>query len=100
MLPSEAGFESALSDSQADAERDRLTSALDALEMLVMEDVDSAEVRAHALEESARSLGLTDLTQRARLVLADVLGRRGETALAAAIERDVLAWAMEQGNDY
>ena len=102
MLPSESGSDSSSSGGQSDpdVERDRLTSALDALEMLVLEDIDAAEVQGQELEERAHALGLKDLSQRARLVLADVLGRRGETALAAAIERDVLAWAVERGNDY
>jgi len=102
MLPSESGSDVPSSDQQTrpEAERAQLMTALDALEMLVLDDIDAAEVQGQALQERAGTLGLTDLAQRARLVLADVLGRRGETALAAAIERDVLAWATDQGNDY
>jgi diguanylate cyclase (GGDEF)-like protein len=82
------------------SERERLTSALDALEMRVLEDIDAAEVQGLALEEEGNALGLADLSQRARLVQADALGRRGETARAAVIEREALAWAMSEGDDY
>jgi diguanylate cyclase (GGDEF)-like protein len=81
-------------------ERERLTLALDNLEMLVQDDIDAADVQAQALEERATALGLKDLSQRARLVRADVLGRRGETAQAAVIEREVLDWAVAHANDY
>jgi diguanylate cyclase (GGDEF)-like protein len=102
MLPSESGSDPSSSDRRPspDTERAQLAAALDALELLVLDDIDAAEVQGQALQERTLTLGLTDLTQRARLVLADAFGRRGETALAAAIERDVLAWATEQGDDH
>ncbi len=102
MVPSE--FRSDPSPSQPEAQREeqreRLTSGLEALELLVGDDIDAAEVQARALEERAEALGLEDVTQRARLIQADVLGRRGETAQSAVIEREILGWAVHHDNDY
>jgi two-component system, cell cycle response regulator len=82
------------------APEDSLAAAIDALALLVQADRDAAAEQIAVLAERASDLGREDLAQRARLVEADVIGRRGDTAASAVIERSVLAWATEHDDGY
>src|SRR6476661_7151837 len=65
------------------------------LEMLARFDAGTAEQRADRSIAMARDLGLTELEQRAQLVRADMLRRRGNVAEAGRIAQDVHRWATE-----
>jgi diguanylate cyclase (GGDEF)-like protein len=65
------------------------------LEMLARFDSGTAEQRADRSIAVARDLGLTELEQRAQLVRADLLRRRGNVAEAGRIAQDVHRWATE-----
>jgi two-component system, cell cycle response regulator len=65
------------------------------LEMLARFDRGSAEQRAERAVATARELGLTELEQRAQLVKADLLRRRGNVAEAGRIAQDVHRWATD-----
>ncbi|MNH78934.1 Response regulator PleD [compost metagenome] len=74
--------------------------ALETLEVMPFQDIESALGPAqHALEVAA-SLGVEELKQRALLVKADVLGRKGFVAEGGKILLRVNAWASEQGHAY
>ena len=65
------------------------------LEMLARFDLSSAEQRADSSVTAARDLGLPELEQRAQLVRADLLRRRGNVAEAGRIAQDVHRWATD-----
>ena len=72
-----------------------LAAVLDELETLSRFDAGSASDRAEAAVATARELGRADLEQRARLVRADLLRRRGAVAEAGRTAQDVHRWATE-----
>jgi two-component system, cell cycle response regulator len=76
----------------------RLAAQLDGLETLPFFHPDEAFGPAAAIEEVAARLGLTDLRLRAQLIQADVLCRRGQTAAAGRMIREVNRWALEHGH--
>jgi two-component system cell cycle response regulator len=72
-----------------------LLSIVAELETLARFDTGGAEQRADEAVAAARELGLTELEQRAQLVRADLLRRRGNVAEAGRIAQDVLRWATD-----
>src|SRR3954454_19020446 len=70
------------------------------LEMLARFDTGSAEQRAEASIAAARDLGLPELEQRAQLVRADLLRRRGNVAEAGRIAQDVHRWATDNDSPH
>ena len=70
-----------------------LRAALDELETLTRFETGSADERTDAALAAARELGRTDLEQRARLVRADLLRRRGAVADAGRAASAVHLWA-------
>ena len=68
------------------------------LELLARFDRGGAEQRADEAVAAARALGLTELEQRAQLVRADLLRRRGNVAEAGRIAQDVHRWATDNGS--
>ena len=68
------------------------------LELLARFDTGGAEQRADEAVARARELGLTELEQRAQLVRADLLRRRGNVAEAGRIAQDVHRWATDNGS--
>jgi diguanylate cyclase (GGDEF)-like protein len=70
-----------------------LLATVGELEMLARFDRGGAEQRAEEAVATARDLGLTELEQRAQLVRADLLRRRGNVAEAGRIAQDVHRWA-------
>jgi diguanylate cyclase (GGDEF)-like protein len=72
-----------------------LSATVGELEMLARFDRGGAEQRADQAVLMARELGLTELEQRARLVKADLLRRRGHVAEAGRIAQDVHRWATD-----
>ncbi|MGY1785016.1 GGDEF domain-containing protein [Geodermatophilus sp. SYSU D00698] len=72
-----------------------LLTTLDELETLARFDSEAAAERAGAAAGTARELGRPDLEQRARLVAADLLRRRGSVAEGGRIAQEVHRWATE-----
>lgn len=72
-----------------------LLATVSGLEMLARFDRGGAEERADQAVAQARELGLTELEQRAHLVRADLLRRRGNVAEAGRIGQDVHRWATD-----
>ena len=72
-----------------------LLATVGELEMLARFDRGSAEQRAEQAVSAARELGLTELGERAQLVKADLLRRRGNVAEAGRIAQDVNRWATD-----
>jgi two-component system cell cycle response regulator len=72
-----------------------LLATVGELEMLARFDRGSAEQRAEEAVTAARELGLTELEQRAQLIKADLLRRRGNVAEAGRIAHDVHRWATD-----
>jgi diguanylate cyclase (GGDEF)-like protein len=70
------------------------------LEMLARFDSGNAERRADQALATARELGLTELEQRAQLVRADLLRRRGNVAEAGRIAQDVHRWATDNDSGH
>ena len=73
----------------------RLLATVGELEMLARFDNGTSEQRADQAVTAARELGLTELEQRAQLVRADLLRRRGHVAEAGRIAQDVHRWATD-----
>ena len=65
------------------------------LEKLARFDSGDPEQPADRAIAAARDLGLTELEQRAQLVLADLLRRRGNVAEAGRIAQDMHRWAPD-----
>ena len=63
-------------------------------------DIETAAARAAAAAESADQTGDQPLLQRARLVLADVAGRRGRTAKLGIMAREALAWGIDHDDRF
>ncbi|WP_157442078.1 GGDEF domain-containing protein [Actinoplanes awajinensis] len=61
-------------------------------------DLDEWFTRAAEAEAAARELGRTDMSMRAQLVEADIIGRRGDVITSGQIYRQVNAWAIENGH--
>ena len=72
-----------------------LRTELDDLEMLPYADPAAALRRGADAEVRARGLGVDDLVQRARLVVADAQIRQGDLAAGAGTARQVAVWAGE-----
>ncbi|WP_336027089.1 diguanylate cyclase [Geodermatophilus sp. FMUSA9-8] len=72
-----------------------LAAVLDELETLSRFDAGSAADRAEAALATARELGRADLEQRARLVCADLLRRRGAVSDAGRTAQEVHRWATD-----
>src|SRR6476661_1887904 len=70
------------------------------LETLARFDSGVAEQRAERSIALARELGLSELEQRAQLVRADMLRRRGNVTEAGRIAQDVHRWATDNGSDH
>ena len=83
----------------SDARAGDLPAIVGELELLARFDRGGAEQRTDAAIATARALGLTELEQRARLVRADLLRRRGNVAEAGRIAQDVHRWAIENDSD-
>ena len=81
-------------------QRGRLAAEVATLEVLPRSDPDGAAERARRAVVAAQVLGAADLVARARLVLADVLERRGDVAGAGRIASEVNRWAAEHGESY
>jgi len=75
-----------------------LTATIDDLETLSRFDPEGAAQRAEQALAAARELDLPELEQRARLIRADMLRRRGNVAEAGRIAQDVHRWATD--NDF
>lgn len=75
-----------------------LAAELAAVEPLSRTDLDGTLQRAERVLEVARAHGLTNLTMRARVVVADVLERRGQVPEAGRLCQQVLTWAGEHGD--
>jgi two-component system, cell cycle response regulator len=76
----------------------RLAAQLDSLEVLPFFRPSAAAGPAAAIELASGRLGLTELRLRAQLVQADVNCRRGQTAEAGLVMREVNRWALEHGH--
>jgi diguanylate cyclase (GGDEF)-like protein len=63
-------------------------------------DVDAAAARAEAAARWADRTGNEPVLQRARLLLADAAGRRGETAKLGIMAREALTWGLEQNDQF
>jgi diguanylate cyclase (GGDEF)-like protein len=72
-----------------------LRATVGELEMLARFDHDTSDLRAEQAVTAARDLGLTELEQRAQLVKADLLRRRGHVAEAGRIAQDVHRWSTD-----
>jgi two-component system, cell cycle response regulator len=83
-----------------DLERQAVSAALDDLELVPYDDPAAAEAPALELAQRADALGQLALVHRARLVHADVIGRRGDTAGAGTIARQVNEWATEHDDGH
>jgi two-component system cell cycle response regulator len=79
--------------------RDRLAAHLLELELLTPNDFEAVSAPAAMLELQAREHGFEDLVQRAQLILADVAGRRGDTAEQGRVAREVTFWAEQHGDE-
>lgn len=77
-----------------------LAAYLDDLELLPYADPEAAAEPALRCGRLAVALGREDLLQRSRLVHADVIGRRGDTAGAGLVTRQVLAYATDSGDEH
>ncbi len=86
-------FEAALDPCAGD-----LPALVGELELLARFDTGGAEQRADEAVARARELGLIELEQRAQLVRADLLRRRGNVAEAGRIAQDVHRWATDNGS--
>src|SRR4051812_31742841 len=75
-----------------------LLATVEELELLARFDSGCAEQRADESIAAARELGLPELEQRAQLVRADLLRRRGNVAEAGRIAQDVHRWATDNGS--
>ncbi|RUT35576.1 GGDEF domain-containing protein [Paenibacillus zeisoli] len=85
---------------QGEYSEEWMKRALDRLEIMPFQDVESAAGPARHALEAAYELGIEELKQRALLVYADVLGRKGYVAEGGQIILEVQAWAAEQQNSY
>ena len=74
-----------------------LRAGLDELEVLPHADAAAARERGADAELRARGLGVEELVQRARLVVADAQIRQGDLAAGAGTARQVAVWAGERG---
>jgi diguanylate cyclase (GGDEF)-like protein len=77
--------------------REQALAELAVLEMVPYNDPAAAVDPAERLEQLAVDQGWDDVMMRARLVHADVVGRRGRTAEAGTIVRHVHEWASRHG---
>jgi diguanylate cyclase (GGDEF)-like protein len=73
----------------------RLCATVAELELVSRFDRGGAEQRADRARATARELGLPGLEQRAQLVRAELLRRRGHVAEAGRIAQDVHRWATD-----
>jgi len=67
---------------------------------LASEDVELAATQATEVAAWAEQAGEQGLLQRARLVLADVAGRRGQTAKLGSMARAVLTWGLDHDDQF
>jgi two-component system, cell cycle response regulator len=77
-----------------------LTTEIDELETLPRFDRDGAGERAQRAAATARELGQIELELRARLVLAEVLQRRGKLAEGGRLAQEVHTWATDHTSRY
>jgi diguanylate cyclase (GGDEF)-like protein len=89
-----------MTTSSADFSREQAHAELARLEMVPYEDVAAASEPTERLERVAGEQGWDDVMMRARLVRADIVGRRGRTAEAGTIVRQVHEWATEHGEQH
>ena len=80
--------------------REQAHAELARLEMVPYEDVSAAVEPTERLERLAGEHGWDDVMMRARLVRADIVGRRGRTAEAGTIVRQVHEWASGHGEQH
>ncbi|GGO05911.1 GGDEF domain-containing protein [Saccharibacillus kuerlensis] len=73
---------------------------LDLLEIQPYRDINSAIVPVQQALRAASRIGREDLTQRARLIHADVLGRQGQVAESGRLIREINAWAAKNEHEY
>jgi two-component system, cell cycle response regulator len=77
-----------------------LDEALNQIEHNLLEDFRSVESLAVEAEQMATELERPDLVMWARLISADVMGRRGDNAGSARVARTINAWGYEHGHNY
>ncbi len=77
-----------------------LEAALDLIEGSLLEDFRSAAPPTAEAERIATALGRADLVMRARLIAADIQGRRGDVAELGKRGRIINAWAYEHRHTY
>ena len=77
-----------------------LVSALDSMELSLVEDYRRVSAPAAQAERDATALGRIDLQMRARLIVGDALGRQGDVASAGRIAKAVNRWAYQNGHRY
>jgi two-component system, cell cycle response regulator len=77
-----------------------LEAALDLIEGSLLEDFRSAAPPTADAERIAAALGRPDLVMRARLIAADIQGRRGDVAELGKRGRAINAWAYEHRHTY
>ena len=77
-----------------------LEAALDLIEGSLLEDFRSAAPPTADAERIATALGRADLVMRARLIAADIQGRRGDVAELGKRGRTINAWAYEHRHTY
>src|SRR3954464_15598119 len=78
-----------------DSRAAQLRATVAELELVSRFDRGGAEQRAEQARATARDLGLPGLEQRAQLVRAELLRRRGHIAEAGRIAQDVHRWATD-----
>ncbi|MGC9670874.1 diguanylate cyclase [Planosporangium sp. 12N6] len=77
-----------------------LAAALQTMEMVPVDEYRTVVGPAERAERLAAELGRPDLQMRARLILADVLRRDGDMVESSRIAHEILAAAIERGDDY
>jgi diguanylate cyclase (GGDEF)-like protein len=85
---------------RAEPTREQAHAELAALEMVPYSDPAAAREPAERLEALAIERAWDDVMMRARLVRADIVGRRGRTAEAGSIIRQVHEWATQHDQQH
>ena len=82
------------------ATRALLAAQLEELELLTSQHFESVAAPASVIELRVSELGWDDLVWRARLIVADVAGRRGDTTGQGRVAIQANVWAQEHGDEF
>ena len=81
------------------ATRALLTARLVEFELVTAKSFESVAAPAAMVELQAAEHGWDDLVWRARLIIADIAGRRGDVAEQGRVAKQANLWAAEHGDD-